>query len=102
MSVYVPKTVSTPEIRMDCPENVKFKLVDKVIDAFKERSNAEPFSVIDIDGARVEWEDGWGLVRCSNTQPILVLRFEAKTQERLQEIQETIEAEIKTQRSAMA
>ena len=72
---------------MDCPENVKFKLVDKVIDAFKERSNAEPFSVIDIDGARVEWEDGWGLVRCSNTQPILVLRFEAKTQERLQEIQ---------------
>ena len=97
----VPETVSTPEIRMDCPENIKFKLVDKVIDAFKERSNEEPFSVIDIDGARVEWEDGWGLVRCSNTQPILVLRFEAQTQERLQEIQAVMEAEINAQRATL-
>ena len=94
----VPQTVSTPEIRMDCPEKIKFKLVDQVIDAFKKRSESEPFSVIDIDGARVEWEDGWGLVRCSNTQPILVLRFEAKSEERLKEIQATIEAEIESQR----
>ena len=84
---------------MDCPENIKFDLVERVIHAFKKREAQESFSVIDIDGARVEWEDGWGLVRCSNTQPILVLRFEANTQDRLQAIRQEIEAEINNQRS---
>jgi phosphomannomutase/phosphoglucomutase len=97
----VPKTVSTPELRMDCPENIKFDLVKRVIDSFKKRADSEPFSVIDIDGARVEWEDGWGLVRCSNTQPILVLRFEAQTDTRLKEIRQVVESEIELQRSQM-
>lgn len=97
----VPKTVSTPELRMDCPENIKFDLVKRVIESFKKRAESEPFSVIDIDGARVEWEDGWGLVRCSNTQPILVLRFEAQTESRLKEIRQVVESEIELQRSQM-
>lgn len=97
----VPKTVSTPELRMDCPENIKFDLVKRVIDSFKKRAESEPFSVIDIDGARVEWEDGWGLVRCSNTQPILVLRFEAQDEARLKEIRQVVEAEIELQRAEM-
>jgi len=90
----VPATVSTPEIRSDCPEEIKFDLVRRVVERFKERSATEPFSVIDIDGARVEWQDGWGLVRPSNTQPLLVLRFEAETQARLDEIQREITQEI--------
>jgi phosphomannomutase/phosphoglucomutase len=98
----VPKTVSTPELRMDCPENIKFNLVKRVIESFKKRAESEPFSVIDIDGARVEWEDGWGLVRCSNTQPILVLRFEAQDEVRLKEIRQVVEAEIEVQRSEMS
>jgi phosphomannomutase / phosphoglucomutase len=97
----VPKTVSTPELRMDCPENIKFDLVKRVIGSFQERAKSEPFSVIDIDGARVEWEDGWGLVRCSNTQPILVLRFEAQNETRLKEIRKVVESEIELQRAEM-
>lgn len=97
----VPVTVSTPEIRMDCPEAVKFELVTRVTRAFKNRAETEGFHVIDIDGARVEWADGWGLVRCSNTQPILVLRFEANSAERLKEIQGVVETEIERQQEQM-
>jgi len=77
----LPAFISTPEIRIACPDDKKFGVVDELIKEFK----AE-YDVIDIDGARVLFGDGWGLVRVSNTQPILVLRFEAKTEERLKEI----------------
>ncbi|MCP4746346.1 MAG: phosphomannomutase/phosphoglucomutase [Desulfobacteraceae bacterium] len=82
----VPKTYSTPEIRMDCPDNVKFEVVEKVTEYFRQREK-----VIDIDGARVLFGDGWGLVRASNTQPALVLRFEALSEDRLNVIRNTME-----------
>jgi phosphomannomutase/phosphoglucomutase len=90
----VPKTVTTPEIRFDCPDNIKFKLVERAIAYFRDGAQKGGYKVIDIDGARVEWPDAWGLVRCSNTTPILVLRFEAPTQARLQEIRSMFEREI--------
>lgn len=85
----VPKSFNTPEIRVECPDNIKFDVVAKVTEYFRERNN-----VIDIDGARVLFGDGWGLVRASNTQPALVLRFEAFSQERLQEIRATVETAL--------
>ena len=86
----VPRTFSTPEIRIDCPDDIKFDVVERV----KERFAAE-YDVIDIDGVRVRFDDGWGLVRASNTQPVLVLRFEAKTEERLNTIRTLVEDVLK-------
>jgi phosphomannomutase/phosphoglucomutase len=83
----VPQTFTTPEIRVDCPDDRKFGVVKKVTAYFKQRHR-----VIDIDGARVLFEDGWGLVRASNTQPALVLRFEAATENRLTQIQTMMES----------
>jgi phosphomannomutase/phosphoglucomutase len=85
----VPKTFNTPEIRVDCPDKIKFKVVEQVTDYFRAREK-----VIDIDGARVLFGDGWGLVRASNTQPALVLRFEAMSEERLAVIRETVESAL--------
>lgn len=92
----VPATVSTPELRRDCPEAMKVKLVKKATEYFQQGSARGGYRVVDIDGARVEWSDGWGLVRCSNTQPILVLRFEAQTEKRLTEIRELFETTLNT------
>ncbi|MDX2445641.1 MAG: phosphomannomutase/phosphoglucomutase [Desulfobacterales bacterium] len=86
----IPETVSTPEIRVECPDHIKFAVVEKVTAYFKERHD-----VIDIDGVRVLFPDGWGLVRASNTQPALVLRFEAITENRLQEIRELVETVLR-------
>ncbi len=86
----VPKTVNTPEIRVECPDHIKFKVVQEVTAYFKNRQD-----VIDIDGVRVLYPDGWGLVRASNTQPALVLRFEAMSANRLQEIQEEVESVLR-------
>jgi phosphomannomutase/phosphoglucomutase len=83
----VPQTFTTPEIRVECPDDKKFAVVQKVTDFFREQYN-----VIDIDGVRVLFEDGWGLVRASNTQPALVLRFEAISEDRLSEIRNLIES----------
>jgi phosphomannomutase/phosphoglucomutase len=77
----IPRYFSTPELRLDCPEDRKFDVVDELKREFQGR-----YRVVDIDGARVEFGDGWGLVRASNTQPALVVRFEARTAERLEEI----------------
>jgi len=82
----VPETYTTPEIRVECPDDIKFTVVQKVTEYFRERYN-----VIDIDGVRVLFDDGWGLVRASNTQPALVLRFEALSEERLKEIRNLVE-----------
>lgn len=90
----VPKTVTTPEIRFDCPDNLKFKVMDKVVAHFKAGADKGHYKVIDIDGARIEWKDSWGLVRCSNTTPILVMRFEAQDDKRLKELQELFHKEV--------
>ena len=81
-----PKYKSTPEIRVDVPEEEKFDIVKRAISDFKKK-----YEVIDVDGARVLFGDGWGLLRASNTQPVLVLRYEARTDEGLQRIQHTME-----------
>ncbi len=77
----VPKMVSTPEIRMDCPDEKKFAIVADLVEEFK-----RDYDVIDVDGARVLFDGGWGLIRPSNTQPALVLRFEASDEKRLEKI----------------
>jgi len=83
--------VSTPEIRVDCPsDQKKFEIVRAVVEDLK-----KDYKVIDLDGARIEFEDGWGLIRASNTQPVLVMRFEARTELRLEEIRSLIERKIK-------
>ncbi|MCD4651653.1 MAG: phosphomannomutase/phosphoglucomutase [Candidatus Cloacimonetes bacterium] len=86
-----PKMFNTPEIREDCTEETKFDIVDKVRDEFRN----EGFEVNDIDGVRVTFPDGWGLVRASNTQAVLVLRFEAETESRLNEIRTLFEEKIR-------
>jgi len=83
----VPQTFSSPEIRRDFPEHLKFAAVSRVRDVLKGRG----LRTVDVDGVRVEFPDGWGLVRASNTQPILVLRFEATTDLRLREIRRLVE-----------
>jgi len=85
----LPQTTSTPEIRRDCPDEKKFDVVRALTEEFK-RSN----EVIDIDGARILFEHGWGLVRASNTQPVIVLRFEADNEAHLNEIQSQVEERL--------
>jgi len=77
----LPRYYSTPETRVDCPEEQKFAIVEQMAAYFKAN-----YDVIDVDGVRILFGDGWGLLRSSNTQPVLVLRFEAQTPERLEEI----------------
>jgi phosphomannomutase/phosphoglucomutase len=77
--------VSTPEIRVDCPDRLKFDVVREVKNHFQ-----RDHEVIDVDGARVLFPGGWGLVRASNTQPVLVLRFEADSESRLNEIKKEV------------
>jgi phosphomannomutase/phosphoglucomutase len=85
-----PKMFNTPEIRVDCSEETKFDLVNRVRDSFI----ADGYDVNDIDGMRITFTDGWGLVRASNTQPVLVMRFEAITEPRLEEIRALVESRI--------
>jgi phosphomannomutase / phosphoglucomutase len=77
----LPKTAYTPEIRIDCPDGKKFEIVRELTEVFRRQ-----YEVIDIDGVRVNFGDGWALIRASNTQPVIVLRFEAETQARLVEL----------------
>jgi len=82
----VPKTISTPELRVDCPDDKKFLVVAKVAEMVRRRHQ-----VVDVDGVRVPFAQGWGLVRASNTQPVLVMRFEAASDKLLKEYQTEIE-----------
>jgi phosphomannomutase/phosphoglucomutase len=82
----VPVTFSTPEIRVACPDDIKFQVVEDAKAHFR-----KDFDIIDIDGVRIPFADGWGLIRASNTQPVLVLRFEAATEERLTAIRRLVE-----------
>lgn len=86
----IPKTYTTPEIRVDCPDETKFS----VVRAVKEHYSGK-YPLIDVDGVRVSFGDGWGLVRASNTQPALVLRFEADDPQRLDEIRAQVEAVVR-------
>lgn len=85
----VPKTVSTPELRNDCPDETKFAVVKRVLEHFKSK-----YEVLDVDGARINFAHGWGLVRASNTQPVLVMRFEATTPELLEQYRAEVEAAV--------
>ena len=86
----LPKTYSTPELRVACPDETKFDMVEKVAELF-----SKDHAVITIDGARIIFEHGWGLVRASNTQAMLVLRFEADSEEHLKDIRDTVERELR-------
>jgi len=86
----IPHVFNTPELRVDCGDDVKFRVVDAIRDYFK-----KILPVIDIDGARVKFPHGWALVRASNTQPSLVVRYEADTEEELQKIQSQVDAVIR-------
>ena len=88
----VPRFVSTPELRVDCPDDRKFEIVAAAQQYFAAR-----YDVIAVDGARILFGDGWGLIRASNTQPILVMRFEAMSESRLAEIRSEVEGWLKTQ-----
>ncbi len=87
----LPSYPSTPEIRFDCPDDIKFKAVAKLKEVF-----TGDFELIDVDGMRVVYPDGaWGLVRASNTQPVLVMRFEARTIERMEAIKHEMETKLR-------
>jgi phosphomannomutase/phosphoglucomutase len=88
----VPDFVVTPEIRVDCPDDIKFGIVDRAVAHFRAK-----YDVIDVDGVRVLFGDGWGLIRASNTQPVLVLRFEARSPERLAAIRGEMEGWLRDQ-----
>jgi phosphomannomutase/phosphoglucomutase len=88
----VPKFVSTPEIRVDCPDDKKFGVVEKAQKYF-----ASKYMVIEVDGVRVLFGHGWGLIRASNTQPVIVMRFEARTQEQLDSIRNEMEGWLRQQ-----
>lgn len=92
----VPRTFITPEIRVDCPDEIKFKAVETVKEFLR-----KDHPIIDVDGVRVKYDDGWGLVRASNTQPVLVLRFEALTQDRLNAIKDLVEKKVQEVVSAL-
>jgi phosphomannomutase/phosphoglucomutase len=81
----LPTYYATPETRVECTEEKKWKIVEEMTAYFKQH-----YSVIDIDGMRAQFGDGWGLLRASNTQPVLVLRFEARTPTRLLEIEQIV------------
>ncbi|MEZ5063770.1 MAG: phosphomannomutase/phosphoglucomutase [bacterium] len=92
----IPSYPSTPEIRVPCPEEHKFAVVKEITEFYR-----KTHPVIDVDGARVDFGDGWGLVRASNTTPLLVLRFEADTEGRLEEIRRSVEGKVKEVMTSM-
>jgi phosphomannomutase/phosphoglucomutase len=98
----VPRTFTTPEIRVECPDALKFDIVKAVTKKYKDRG----LDVLEIDGARITFDKGgaptWGLVRASNTGPVLVLRFEAGTEARLAELRGEVEATVAAERNRLA
>jgi phosphomannomutase/phosphoglucomutase len=90
----LPVLYNTPEIRMTCPDDVKFEVVKRAQGWFRER-----YEIVDIDGVRVQFKEGdkhvgWGLIRASNTGGVLVLRFEGDSHERLAEIKALVEGRL--------
>ena len=91
----LPPSHSTPEIRIDCPDDLKFELADRVRDGFRKAGR----DIVDVDGVRVRFANGWGLLRASNTQPVLVMRFEAETPAQLLEYRRAIEEAVAAARA---
>ncbi|MFQ5746491.1 MAG: phosphomannomutase/phosphoglucomutase [Gemmatimonadota bacterium] len=89
LAAEIPHYPSTPELRVDCPEDRKFEVVARIVEAYR-----GTHEVIDIDGARILFEDGWALIRASNTQPVIVFRFEADSESALRRIRDEIAASL--------
>ncbi len=87
LAAEIPHYPSTPELRLECPEDRKFGLVARAVEHYRREHE-----VIDIDGVRVLFEGGWALIRASNTQPAVVVRIEAKDAERLEELRAEVGA----------
>lgn len=92
----LPKTYNTPEIRLDCPDAIKFTVVEKVKELYVNGQglSQKPREVITVDGIRAIFEKGWGLIRASNTQPVLVMRFEAQDPASLDSIKTMMERQV--------
>jgi phosphomannomutase/phosphoglucomutase len=88
----LPTTYATPELRVPCPDDQKFAVVEAAAQHF-----AQSYDVLTLDGARVSFPDGWGLVRASNTQPVLVMRFEATDRDALTAYRGELEEWLRTQ-----
>jgi len=86
----LPKSVSTPEIRVECPDERKFTIAEGAKEFFRKH-----YPIIDVDGVRIQFPEGWGLIRASNTQPALVLRFEAQSAGKLREYRDIVESKLK-------
>jgi len=87
----VPRFVSTPEIRVDCPDDKKFGIVEEATKYFGAK-----YQVLTVDGVRVLFGDGWGLIRASNTQPVIVMRYEARTSDQLEKIQSEMQGWLRS------
>jgi phosphomannomutase/phosphoglucomutase len=94
----LPRTFNTPEIRFDCPDALKFQVVERVKDLYARpgQISLPVREVITVDGVRAVFEQGWGLIRASNTQPVLVMRFEAVDPASLQAIRTLMEEQVRT------
>ena len=88
----LPRAINTPEIRIDCADEEKFAVVSRATESL--RNDPAVRDVVTIDGVRARFEDGWGLVRASNTQPALVVRCEANSQDALSAIKKMIETHV--------
>ena len=93
----VPDYPATPEIRVACPDDVKFQVIERMKKHFREK-----YSTIEIDGVRAQMKDGWALIRGSNTEPVIVVRCEARSPERLEEIKDEVRAVLSTEKSVKA
>jgi phosphomannomutase/phosphoglucomutase len=94
--VDLPRTLNTPEIRFECPDALKFKVVERAQEIFLSGNglSERPREVITVDGVRAVFEKGWGLLRASNTQPVLVMRFEAVDQDSLEILRSMMEQQV--------
>jgi phosphomannomutase/phosphoglucomutase len=93
----LPPVVSTPEIRVECPDEIKFRVAERVAEIIRPQAR----DVIELDGVRAVFDGGWGLVRASNTQPVLVLRFEGKDRETVERIRALMEKAVDTARAGI-
>jgi phosphomannomutase/phosphoglucomutase len=92
----LPRTFNTPEIRFDCPDDSKFKVVEQAKEMYAKGNDLplKPKEVITVDGVRAVFDKGWGLIRASNTQPVLVMRFEANDPVSLESIKSMMEQQV--------
>jgi phosphomannomutase/phosphoglucomutase len=93
----LPPVVATPEIRVDCSDEIKFRVVEEVARIVTPQAR----EVIDVDGIRALFDGGWGLVRASNTQPVLVLRFEGRDEAAVRRIRGVMEKAVARARAAV-